>query len=251
MPFTFFSGQNLFDGPTLVKAGVKRLSWHTETLSPLRYREVLAVESQTAIAAGITGLLLRRGPAAIAQFVISIIVNTIKRVGGTRPRPHIVVESLKRIAPPGTDLNTASAVVGISRSRWIRASLNHMRPNGILWRMNLSMMFLRFRPVADTPTTSSVSPCKAVLNDCDASSAVTTANPIRVSCFAVPCIAKHYQPTEAAASQVLYTFVRNGYNLVSHVRTSSTNVMRGLSGVRSACQSPLLYHSRTDEQISA
>ena len=234
--------QYFFNGPALVEAGVECFSWHAQLVSPLRYREILAVESQASIAASITRLFCRRGPSAIARLVIAIGVDAIKRVRHARAWPHIIIESLKGFAPPRTDLDTSPAVFFIAATGGVGTALNHVRPYSVFRRVNLAMMLFGLRPVANTSTARGMAPCKAISNYGGRPPAIAPAKPKGVPPRCLASVANDSQPAETLPGYVLYTFVGNGYNLFSHVRTSSTNVMRGLRGVRCAQQSPLFYH---------
>jgi hypothetical protein len=56
-------------------------------------------------------------------------------------------------------------------------------------------------------------------------------------------ISNNSPSAETLAGQILYTIIRDGYNLISHFRTPVARLVRGLEGVRCTVQSSLFYHS--------
>ena len=71
-------------------------------------------------------------PYTVVGLVASVIVNAFKCVFATRTRTHIGKEQNK-IAPSITRCDSARAVVGETFDVWVVASLEHSRPNAILW----------------------------------------------------------------------------------------------------------------------
>jgi len=241
--------QDLFDWQPSIEAGVERFLRHTKTPGPLRYRKAFPVVGQSAVVASIICLLYRRSPSAIIRFVIPIGVYAIKRICRPRALPNVLIESLEGIAPPLAYRNAAATVVFVTATRRVGTPLNHVRPNGILRCVNHSMMLFGLRPVAKAAACCGVSSSKTLSHYCYRPSAIASAQPCGFIPGNLADVSVNNQTAKPLASHVLYAFVRNGYNLVSHFRTSSTDMMRGLRGVRSALQSPLFYHNRVYGQL--
>lgn len=64
------------------------------------------------VLSSVIGLLARRGPAAIARFVVAFIVNSIQRMQ-RRTWPHVGVELREVLAPSWMHRNAASAITRI------------------------------------------------------------------------------------------------------------------------------------------
>ena len=237
-----FSRKNLLNRQPPIQAGVQRFFGHTKTLCPLRYRKGFPLVGESSVGASIVGLFRRCGPPTIARFIIAVGVDAVKRVRGTWPWPHVIIESLEGIAPPLAHGDTPAAIVFVAVTRWVGTPLNHVSPHGILWRVNFTMLLFGLGPVANTSTARCMTSCEAISDYGRRPPAIALAKPKGVAARRLTSIANDGQATETLPSYILYAFVRNGYNLLSHVRTSSTNVMRGLRGVRCALQSPLFYH---------
>lgn len=85
--------------------------------------------------AGVPHLIVMSGPSAIPRRIATIVVLSLYGIVKTRPRPHVGQEVLKRISPAITHLNSATAIVLVSSTIGIGASLNHAIPGIVLRRM--------------------------------------------------------------------------------------------------------------------
>ncbi len=216
---------------------------------PFGQRVGFAVAHKNPVCVRVVGLFHRRCPSAIARLVVAIRINAIQRVLSPRTRPHVCIEVFKRLAPAGTDLNPPAAVKVILGVVGIAAPLTHGAPRTSLWRLTHAVRPTRFTATASTTSRRGVLAEEPRSNDgcCLPASAAT--QPERIVPGVLAYVSQHIQAAEREAGQVLSNCLRNWYSFCSHVRTSSTNVMRGLRGVRSALQSPLFYHNRVYGQL--
>jgi hypothetical protein len=79
-------------------------------------------------------LFASSGPATVVRFVVSVIVDAIKRMIGGRTSAHVGQEVFVRTAPPIAHLESATAVTWIPLVRRIRATLTHINPCVVLGR---------------------------------------------------------------------------------------------------------------------
>ena len=79
----------------------------------------------------IPSLCLNRCPSAVLRSVISLVVDSVKRVLGG-PRPHVGQEGLEGSSPSFTDTNSASTIEGIEAMPGIQAPLFHACPDDVL-----------------------------------------------------------------------------------------------------------------------
>lgn len=245
------NGQGIFDCPSVIQAPTNSLFRHADNSSPFRERVGLPSKSNKAIDAGIVRLLKRRRPTAVGGGVVAVWIDAIYRVILAGAQSHIVKKILEGFAPTGTDLDTTAAVkiiLGIVR---VGAPLVHSAPRLMLWRPRHAVCLCRLTRPTSTASGGVSFPEQGRPAHDNGSAATAFAQPTRHLLSVLSYVANNDQLTERAAGQVFSNALRNGYNLVSHVRTSNASMMRGLRGVRSALQSPLLYHSRTDEQRGA
>ena len=237
--------QSSFDRPSGLNTLAQIADIYPGDLRPLGYIHCLPLVGYQGVRSAVIALLCNRCPAAVVWLIVTVVIDAVKRVLLARARPHVFVESLERITPTMTNLDTAAAVVGIVLITRPGASLDHRVPGLVFWRVPHSV----YPSSMLAPTVLCSSACEAVVANFFHAAAITGAKPNRVCVFVSTNIAKHSQTAESFAGQILNTFVRNGYNLLSHVRTSNAIVMRGLRGVRSALQSPLFYHNGAYGQI--
>lgn len=80
-------------------------------------------------------LLQPSRPAAIAGFVVPVIVDAIERQAGG-PWPHVRKEGVERVQPTLTHLDPAPAVVAIVHEGRLRAPRNHRTPRIVLGRLS-------------------------------------------------------------------------------------------------------------------
>ena len=84
--------------------------------------------------ASIVGLLARSGPAAVAWFVVAVVVDALERQSIWTPA-HVCNEARERVPPFLADRDTASAVVVERLRAWVGATLNHRLPRVVLGAM--------------------------------------------------------------------------------------------------------------------
>ena len=245
-----FPCQYPFNRPALIETRIKGFLGYTKALGPLSYCKILPIKSEAAIVALVIGLLCRRGPSAVIRFIIAIEVYAIKRIPRPRAWPHVIVKGLKRFTPARANLDPPSAVTGKRIARGIGTPLNHVYPNAVFRPFDHAVLSPRLI-LAQTATAAGMTLTKRLRYDSLCVSARTLTEPAGFLFGAVGVVSEsqHGQAAERLAGQVLLDCLRNGYNLLSHVRTPYTNVMRGLRGVRSALQSPLFYHIPEKQQL--
>ena len=156
--------------------------------------------------ASIVGLLFPGRPAAIAGFVVSVVVDAIKRqTAGAFA--HIGKKIVERKPPLANGNATRAIPLELSGFR-IEAALLHMRP-GIVsrrwpcfvrWRMTMTDLRLPF--TLKTTATCRVTAREIVADCCDFGAAVTTAKPSRVSRLRMR-EADNGQPTETSPREIL------------------------------------------------
>lgn len=78
----------------------------------------------------VCGLLLPRGPAAVAGFVIAVVVDAIQRQA-RRWFAHILEEGLEAVPPPGADGDPAPAVILKRFFVRVVAALHHSVPSAV------------------------------------------------------------------------------------------------------------------------
>jgi len=79
-------------------------------------------------------LLRLSSPAAIAGFVIPVVVDAVNGMLGTRARPHIEKNRSKVLPPAFTTLNASTAVIFPTSGFGGSAPTEHTRPCLIFWR---------------------------------------------------------------------------------------------------------------------
>ncbi len=73
-------------------------------------------------------------PAAIARFVVAIVVDPVKRMLGRRPPTNISEECLERLLPSVADADAPAAVMDPSAQFRVRATFAHLTPRLVFRR---------------------------------------------------------------------------------------------------------------------
>ena len=246
-PFALSAKDALWWQPS-IEPGIQRFRWHSELLGPLLDGQCFAVVGDAAVSPRVARLNIGRHPTTVARFIVTVVVNSVKRVVEAWPWADIFQKGHKGITPTLADFYAASAVKVIARSGGIGASLDHVRPNGILRRVGFTMMLFGLRPVAEATASCRMPAPETFTHYRYRPPAIALTQPRGLVSRYLADVANNGQSAEPLARHVLYTLAVNGYNLVSHVRTSNASMMRGLRGVTSALQSPLFYHNGEYEQ---
>ena len=142
------------DRPTqLVDPRLQRASVAVEMPRQIRERTRYALVGVQLRASLIKALLLRRGPSAIARFVITIGVDAINRVLAGWARPHVGVEGGERFQPADADTHSTPAVPRKVLARDARAAVDQTSPRAEFHRGRQAMRGFRAQHVSlDTPT---------------------------------------------------------------------------------------------------
>lgn len=102
--------------------------------SPFSQAFSLSVDSHHSVASGVSALDYCRGPNAILWGVVTVVINSLKRVLSRWLATHVRQEVIKRIHPPLTDANAPASVAGESFVVWFVASALHGMPRHKFWR---------------------------------------------------------------------------------------------------------------------
>lgn len=131
------------------KALCKRGLRDTDDLGPIFRAHRHAIYRHVYVVASITKLLGHAGPSAIPRFVITVSVNTIKRLA-SRSLSHVFAERGERMAPAFTYSDAASSISRIGRISWILTAMTHRLPRIVSRILALSvgrqLPYQRFAP---------------------------------------------------------------------------------------------------------
>src|SRR5258708_12147525 len=94
--------------------------------------------------APVEGLLRLRGPAAVAGFVVAVVLDAVDRVLRRRSRPHVRVERRVVVEPTIAHQDAAASVVLVALVVRIEAAFLHRTPDCI---------FRRSRSLVPSPVT--------------------------------------------------------------------------------------------------
>ncbi len=124
-------------GHPALQTSVVRPSWDSEPLTSFRDRHLLASEHDPVVRPGVVVLLDGGFPPDVGRFVVPVIVDSTKRVSGTkdsafRSRTDVLEEVLEGVEPPHTHPYPTSAVVGVLGVRWVEAPMLHLSPRLVL-----------------------------------------------------------------------------------------------------------------------
>lgn len=95
----------------------------------------------------IVRLLALRCPSAVAWLVMTVVVDSVKRVPLRWFRSHVLQECLKGLLPESTDLDPPASVVAILRSSPVETSALHRPPGTVLWRERSPVSLSWARPL--------------------------------------------------------------------------------------------------------
>ena len=240
-------GQGALYRPVVMRqTQVQHVHLYAKFSRPLGYGQRLAVECQIAVIALIARLFRDCGPMTIARLIVTVVVDAVNGVRRCGPRPHIFIERREGISPSLADRNPTAAVTRPVSPPGILAARNHVSPYLVFGELGIAVNRIA-RGLATAICRSAVA--KVSTNNGPFLAARATAEPHRLAARVVTYVANNRPAAPLLAGHVVSHVFGYGYNLLSHVRTSSTNVMRGLRGVRSALQSPLFYHNRVYGQL--
>jgi hypothetical protein len=122
--------QRSIDWPSVFSdAASEHSARDTGALSPRGEAHRLTVERQNDVATGVSGLLERRRPTAVAWFIVAAAIDAIDRVLRRRARSHVGEEVVERLQPAGADSDATCAVRLVGRSPWIHATIAQIAPN--------------------------------------------------------------------------------------------------------------------------
>ena len=139
-------------------------------------------------------LLFRRGPAAIARLVITVIVDSLNGVLWGGPSSHISKKFLKTV-PSFANLDPAAAIILICGIIFIFATNTHHYPSGIFTRMVFAAGAFSVLEMVSAPETSTafrVSAQKTAGKNCGSFPTITKTQPTRMTKAAI-----FYTPDDA------------------------------------------------------
>lgn len=111
---------------------IDRIFRHAHKLAPVRYAQTYPINLYPSRKPGIAGLLSGQRPSAIARFVVSIVVDAVKRMSLGWTSTHVSEKVFKTVAPPLAHFNSSPPPSGIARIVWVMASKFHLCPDAVL-----------------------------------------------------------------------------------------------------------------------
>jgi hypothetical protein len=114
---------------------------HPSLLGPFGNTKSLALKSDQKVGTSIAHLFLVSGPAAVARFIVAIVVR--KAINGVLwgwPRPHVGKEVLKGLQPVAANPDAATTIVWVQS---IKAASLHLPPNLVFRHMVVTSASLR------------------------------------------------------------------------------------------------------------
>lgn len=212
---------------------------YTKLPGPFGQGKGFPVIGDKVVVAPVVGLFKKGRPSAIVWLIVAIIVDAIYRMFGGRARSHIRIERLVGFKPSFANADTAAAITTPILALSVCTSGNHFAPNVVFGNLVKPVDFIsRWL----TPTAFRRAVLEAVSMHGPFGSALATAKPSGLPVLVATDIAQN-KPFPKVMAGYIMNSLGYWYNLLSHVRTSFTNVMRGLMGVRCTQQSPLFYHN--------
>ncbi len=129
-------GNDFFQGPPALQQ-VANGAWNQpKPARPVGYAHGFATACQHSVTTLVAILLGTGGPAAVAGFVIAVVLGeAVDAMPGRGPWPQIGQEVFKpvRPQPAGADFDATAAVVGVSPIVGVGATTFHVRPDAVLW----------------------------------------------------------------------------------------------------------------------
>ena len=202
--------QRAFYWPSEIKARLQRLIGQPDQGCPFTNSTRLSTERQIVVAARIVVLFCACRPAAIARFVVAVVVRVA--INGMRfgwARTHVSIESREVLAPCSTNCDTPRSVL-LKRvaGRIVTASF-HGLPNPVLRRLRFIVRPCRRRQLTRQTSTASRS-ASAQRRPCydGRVSAVASAYPCPLIVLNDVTLG-HYQPPITTAHDV-FSYTRHG-----------------------------------------
>lgn len=135
--------EGVVDGPAFCEPHADCTSTDAGKLSPHTQWVRRSVMGNHVVFSGISSLLKSRCPAAIARFIVAVIVGvSVQGVSAGWARPHVGQEVLEAICrpPSAAHANAATSVIGVSSRPLIVASPTDTFPNPMLARAAFAML---------------------------------------------------------------------------------------------------------------
>jgi hypothetical protein len=133
----------LIYGPPKLQPHSQRTDRQSKFPSPRAEGLSPVIKGDEPILSGITSLLARRNPTAIAWLVITVVVDTFDGVFRRRRFPHVSEEALERFSPCWTNDNPPAAPSWVVRIGLAVAPLLHVFPCAVLFRSCPSVRLAR------------------------------------------------------------------------------------------------------------
>lgn len=237
---------SIFNSPSSRQSIAKRTDINSGASTPILQAQSFAFVCQHHIVPPVAILLSASSPATVSWFVISRIVNSVKRcASGTIS--HIFQKCLKRLLPPLAYANTAPAIFRVIVTVAVIAAKQHSRPRAIRRRCRLTMRYWAFSvQCASKATTARTAPTvKASTEHSSQSATVASTVPHGAALLIQTCIVDNSPSTKDVPRQILNTaggkLDRIG---ISHVSTPlpERNVVRAASQFELRCRSLLLQN---------
>jgi hypothetical protein len=215
------SGQCSFGRPSEPKNSVmESVTANTLNASPFRDWQGNTIMSDEFIYFAIIHLFQPRSPTAICGRIVSIVIDTVKRMLITWAWPHIRKEVCERFYPSFTNFYTARAIAGKIAAIRIFATLPHTSPSKIFWSLDHAVLLRVFSyPAGNIASHATATPYIARTERATKGNyrcaTITQAEPPRSKASPCACrsrsnIANDGQDTESLSGNILNLFVRNG-----------------------------------------
>jgi hypothetical protein len=116
---------------TSSKALIKCAGNNSSPLAPFGKSSTVSVDNDYSVATGVTVLLLRKSPSAVIGFIVTVDINSVDTVFGSRFATHV---SEKRFVsrPSFTDRYATGAIISVSICVYVMAPTSHATPSTIL-----------------------------------------------------------------------------------------------------------------------
>lgn len=145
--------QGFLHRPPFAEPHIECIGSDTDALRPLTESKGFPVVRQEASRAPIPSLLLSCCPATVLRRVGAIIVHAVEGVTRRGPWSHVIIEILKRFAPPVTYGDASASVPRVIGGSRFVASVQHMYPRFVLRGAPQAMFAAsRSKLCAETPT---------------------------------------------------------------------------------------------------
>ncbi len=213
--------QHLLDTPARLQSAVQGNKANACFLRPFHQTHCPSVVRNQMICTLISGLLLWGGPAAVARFVITVVVNAVNGMFRRRLWPHVSKEIDEGLQPAVAHYNIAPTIPVVAAITRVAASFTHSCPRIPFRRPRHSVAGTCAPSTLGASTTSKIGSDNWLLR-----SAFAAAEPFDRPAIIVRMKLKNRPFPKCLASQVYKAGMSFGRIAVSHDRTPFTGLVR-------------------------